>query len=87
MNRARASATFGVTNIRRRKQITVGRPALTVGLIGRVAISGAHDKEPRVLTFEMISTPAARGAAQDVGLDDVSGHWGINAKDRDGTVL
>ncbi len=76
---ARASDTFGVTNISAGATITVGAKNSPLG-DWEVTTSGA-DKGAQFLTFEDDFSASGYGIRlKTFGLDDTSGQWGFNAK-------
>ena len=76
---ARATDTFGVKNLSGSATITVGAQNSPLG-DWEVTISGA-DKGAQFLTFEDDFSASGYGIRlKTFGLDDVSGHWGLNAK-------
>ncbi len=76
---ARASETFGGTNITPGTTITVGAKNSPVG-DWEVTISGA-DRGAQFLTFEDDFSASGFGIRlKTFGLDDVSGHWGFTTK-------
>lgn len=78
---ARASDTLGVTNISAGVTITVGAKNSPLG-DWEVTISGG-DKGVQFLTFEDDFSASGFGIRlKTFGLDDVSGHWGFDAKGR-----
>lgn len=76
---ARVTDTLGLTNISAGATITVGAKNSPLG-DWEVTISGA-DKGAQFLTFEDDFTASGFGIRlKTFGLDDVSGHWGVNSK-------
>jgi PKD repeat protein len=76
---ARASDTFGKTNISAGTMITVGAKNSPLG-DWEITTSGA-DKGAQFLTFEDDFSASGFGIRlKTFGLDDVSGHWSFNAK-------
>jgi len=76
---------FGVTNISRRRDITVGAKNSPLAI-------GSHDqradKGAQFLTFEDDFSASGYGIRlKDVGLDDVLGHWGFDAKGQDNRAV
>jgi hypothetical protein len=82
---ARASETFGTTNISAGVTITVGAKNSTLG-DWEVTISGG-DKGAQFLTFEDDFSASAFGIRlKTFGLEDVSGHWGFTTNRPAGQV-
>jgi len=82
---ARASETFGTTNISSATTITVGARNSPLG-DWEVTISGA-DKGAQFLTFEDDFSASGFGIRlKTFGLDDVSGQWGITNNNPKGQV-
>ena len=76
---ARVTDTLGLTNISAGATITVGAKNSPLG-DWEVTISGA-DKGAQFLTFDDDFTASGFGIRlKTFGLDDVSGHWGVNSK-------
>ncbi len=82
---ARASETFGQTNISAAVTVTVGAKNSPLG-DWEVTISGG-DRGAQFLTFEDDFTASGFGIRlKTFGLDDVSGHWGISSNRPAGQV-